>query len=104
MYLSSSFIWCLDVLDIYSFQLSVVKIHEKFIKLSARSIQLRVVLVQLPRSLNIRSELASRIKRWSTNMPSKALVVLPPGGFIMIPYRYYALSLRDKFPKEFIAF
>lgn len=95
----------LDVLDIYSFQLSVVKIHEKFIKLSARSIQLRVVLVQLvPRSLNIRSELASRIKRWSINMPSKALVVLPPGGFIMIPYRYYALSLRDKFPKEFIAF
>lgn len=91
----------LDVLDIYSFQLSVVKIHEKFIKLSARSIQLRVVL---PRSLNIRSELASRIKRWNTNMPSKALVVLPPGGFIMIPYRYYALSLRDKFPKEFIAF
>jgi len=39
-------IFLFDGFGIY-FQLSVAKIHEKFIKLSARSIQLRVALVRL---------------------------------------------------------
>jgi len=44
--LSNIFIFLFDVFGIY-FQLSVAKTREKFIKLFARSIQLRVALVRL---------------------------------------------------------